>query len=59
MKKEILKYLIITLLFAAILLLIIKIKDKYVYVENDSQHICQKCIIRDGNYYCQVYGGDK
>ena len=59
MEKEILKYLIITLLITATIALIIKIKDKYVYVENDSQHICQKCIVHDSNYYCQIYGGDK
>lgn len=61
MKKDILKYFIIVLLLVTIIL-IIKTKNNVVYVENETEHICQKCTLIDGGYYCQIYGiegGDK
>ena len=53
MKKDYLKYIIIILL---LIILILVIKTKVVYVKNDNLHICQKCVIMNGNYYCQTYG---
>lgn len=60
MKKDILKNVAIILLcLTIIIMLVIKVRNKFVYVENENEHICQKCVIIDDNYYCQTYGGDK
>lgn len=53
MKNDSLKYIIIFLL---LIILIIVIKTKVVYVKNKNLHICQKCVIINGNYYCHTFG---
>ena len=58
MKKDIFKYLTIFLLIITMVLIIKNIKH-YVYIENKDLNICQKCLIVNDSYYCQVYGGDK
>ena len=56
MKKNILKYtfLLVALIVIAITILYKK-KYKFVYIENEKQKICQKCIIIDNQYYCQTF----
>ena len=53
MKKTIV---LITLCLLISLMLIIKFKNKTVYVNNEKLKICQKCIVINDKYYCQVYG---
>lgn len=55
MKKDLL-ICVITFIFLIMYLFIIIKKNKIVYIENHNQHICQKCIIQNENYYCRVYG---
>ena len=56
MKKEILKsILIITLCVAIVFILLIKKQNKFVYVEDDKQGKCYKCVIVDNKYYCQTF----
>ena len=63
MNREILKnILLIVLCVIIILMLIVKDKNKFVYVENEKKHYCQKCVIVDNEYYCQTSitkGSDK
>lgn len=65
MKKNILKIaLILIALLIIIFALFYKKKHKFVYVENKKEHVCQKCVIIDNQYYCQTFGvkeskGDK
>lgn len=58
MKKNTLICIAIGLLVITIILIIRNMKS-YVYIENKQLHICQKCIVINNEYYCQIYGGDK
>lgn len=37
-------------------ILIYKLSNKFVYVNNTKLNICQKCVVIKGNHYCETYG---
>lgn len=54
MKKDLLICLVV-FMFGIMYVVLIVMKNKSIYVENKNLHICQQCIIKNGDYYCQVY----
>lgn len=59
MKKDILKNIIIIVLCVIVVFMALKNKNKFVYINDEKEHICRKCIIINKTHYCETYGIDK
>lgn len=55
MKKEVLKTILIIMLCVLIaFILILKKQNKFVYIEDEKQSKCYRCVIIDNQYFCEV-----